>query len=134
MRKADEAAAKDASRFAADYLGKLPDVQRTALEDLRISIRQAAPDAEEAVSYGMPAFKLYGRPLVAYAAFKNHLSLFPMGTAAIDAFREELRDFEVSSGTIRFTPERPLPKDLLQKIVRYRVDAVRSKVKQPKKS
>ena len=104
-----------------DYLAQLPPDQRAALEHLRTRIRAAAPDATEAISYGMPAFKQDGRGLVGYAAFKNHCSLFPMSSAVIAEHAEALEAFATSKGTIRFTPDRPLPDALIARIVRARL-------------
>lgn len=103
------------------YLSGLPEESRAALESLRATIRAAAPDATEAISYGMPAFKHNGRPLVAYGAFKNHCSLFPMSTKAMDLFAEELEPFRKAKGTIHFQTDRPLPAGLVTKLVEARI-------------
>ena len=79
------------------------------MEKLRKTIKAAAPDATEAISYQMPAFKDQGRSLVAYAAFKDHCSLFPMSTKVIAAYKDELEPFLAGKGTIRFRPDKPLP-------------------------
>ena len=104
-----------------DHLAALPPDQRAALEHLRATIRAAAPDATEAISYGMPAFKQDGRGLVSYAAFKAHCSLFPMSSTVIASLATELEGFVTSKGTIRFTPEAPLPDALVTRIVRARL-------------
>ncbi len=104
-----------------DYLTALPPDQRAALEHVRATIRAAAPDATEAISYGMPAFKQNGRGLVGYAAFKAHCSLFPMSSAVIAGLAGELEGFATSKGTIRFTPGAPLPDALITRIVRARL-------------
>jgi uncharacterized protein YdhG (YjbR/CyaY superfamily) len=103
------------------YLAALPEEKRAALQALRTTIAAAAPDAVEAISYGMPAFRYRGRPLVSYHAAKGHCSFFPMGSALIDAHRTELAGFDLAKGTIRFTPERPIPTDLLTTLVRARL-------------
>ena len=105
-----------------DYLAALPDDQRAALEKLRKTIKAAMPEATETISYQMPTFKLRGRFLVSYAAFKNHCSLFPATDEMFEAFGEELKPFFSGKGTIRFTTERPLPSELVEKIVRARVE------------
>jgi uncharacterized protein YdhG (YjbR/CyaY superfamily) len=102
-------------------LAALPDDQRMALQALRETIAAAAPDAVEALSYGAPAFRYKGRPLVAYSAAKAHCSFFPMGPSQIDAHREELAGFDTAKGTIRFTPSAPIPPDLVARIVRGRM-------------
>jgi len=103
------------------YLAALPDPERAALEHLRAVIREAAPDATEAISYQMPAFKDRGRGLVAYAAFKDHCSLFPMSTKVFDELGEEIERYRSSKGTIRFTVAEPLPDDLVTRVVHARL-------------
>jgi len=102
-------------------LGALPADQRAALQTLRQTIAAAAPEAEEAISYGMPAFRYHGRSLVSYAPFKAHCSFFPMSAALIEAHRDELAGFATAKGTLRFTPEHPLPNDLVERMVRERM-------------
>jgi len=102
------------------YLAAVPEPARSALIDLRRVIREAAPEAEEVISYGMPVFKHHGH-LVGIAAFKNHCSFFPMSGSQIEAHRNELKTFYTSKGTIRFTPDHPLPADLVRRIVLARV-------------
>jgi uncharacterized protein YdhG (YjbR/CyaY superfamily) len=102
-------------------LAALPADQRMALQTLREAIAAAAPEAEEAISYGMPAFRYRGRALVAYAAFKAHCSLFPMSAALIEAHHDELSAFATAKGTLHFTPENPLSRDLVELIVRERM-------------
>ena len=102
-------------------LAALPADQRMALQTLRETIAAVAPEAEEAISYGMPAFRYRGRALVAYAAFKAHCSLFPMSAALIEAHHDELSAFATAKGTLHFTPENPLPRDLVELIVRERM-------------
>jgi uncharacterized protein YdhG (YjbR/CyaY superfamily) len=102
-------------------LAALPADQRAALQALRQTIAAAAPEAEETISYGMPAFRYHGRALVSYSAFKAHCSLFPMSAALIEAHRDEFAGFATAKGTVRFTPEHPLPNDLVELIVRERM-------------
>lgn len=108
-------------RTIDDYLARVPDGQRQALESLRRTIRELVPEAEEAFSYAMPAFRVKGRPLIAFAAAKTHCALYPMSGRAVAAFANELASFSTSKGTIRFTPERPLPQRLLRRIVQWRL-------------
>ena len=112
----------DAPTSVEGYLAGLPAKQRAALERLRKTIRAAAPEAGEAISYGMPAFKDQGRSLVAYAAFKDHCSLFPMSTAVIEANRNALKPYISGKGTLRFTAEEPIPANLVKKIVKARLE------------
>ena len=102
-----------------EYIGTFPKNVQNILETLRQSIRDSAPEAEEVISYQMPAFKLNGI-LVWFAAFKNHIGFFPK-TSAIEAFKDELSNYEVSKGTVRFPLDKPIPLDLVKKIIKYRV-------------
>ena len=105
-----------------EYLSQVPDEARAALEDLRARIRAIVPDATETISYQMPTFKLRGRFLVSYAAFKNHCSLFPASEAMLEVYGEELKPYFSGKGTIRFTTEKPLPAALVKKIVKMRIE------------
>ncbi len=104
-----------------EYLKALPKDQRTALERLRTAIQSAAPETSEGYSYGMPAFRFNGRPLVAFAAFKDHCSFFPMSPSVIERHAKELKGFETAKGTIRFLPGKPLPATLIKKLVKARM-------------
>ncbi len=104
-----------------EYLAGVAEPARTTLNKVRAVIRSVVPkEATEAISYGIPTFRYKGS-LVAFAAFKNHCSLFPMSKAVIEAFKDELQGFPTSKGTIHFPLGRPLPAALLKKIVRARV-------------
>jgi len=102
-------------------LAALPPDQQATLQALRRTIAATAPEAEEAISYGAPAFRYHGRVLVGYAPYKAHCSFFPMDPALIEAHRDELADHATSKGAIRFTPDHPLPDDLVARIVRERM-------------
>ncbi len=114
------------------YLAALGDDQRAALEKLRKTIKAAAPRAVETISYQMPAFKLEGRFLVSYAAFKDHCSLFP-GAAVPDELGDEVKPFVAGKGTLRFTPEKPIPAALVKKIVRTRVREIEAATSRKKR-
>ena len=103
-----------------EYLASLSADKRAALESLRKTIRAAAPDAEECISYQLPAFRL-GKLLVAYGASASHCAFYPMSAATIMAFKNELESYDISKGTIRFQPEKPLPAALVKKLVRARI-------------
>jgi uncharacterized protein YdhG (YjbR/CyaY superfamily) len=105
-----------------DYLAALPEESRVALEKLRRTIKAAAPEATETISYQMPAFKDHGRSLVAYAAFKDHCSFFPMSTKVIEAHREELKPYHTGKGTIHFHSAEPLPAALVKRLVKARIE------------
>ena len=104
-----------------DYLAALPEEPRAALQKLRETIRAAAPDATETISYQMPAFKDHGRFLVSYAAFKDHCSLFPASHAVMEALGDELKPYVTGKGTIRFEADSPLSATLVRKIVKARL-------------
>ena len=107
-----------------DYLAGLEEDQRTALEKLRKTIRAAAPNAEEGFSYGLPAFRLDGRPLVGFGAAAGHCAFYPMSGSIVAAHRDELKAFQTSKGTIRFQPDKPLPAALVRKLVKARLAEV----------
>lgn len=111
----------DPSTAVDQYLAGVQEEQRNTLQSLREAVRKIAPGLEEGFSYGLPAFRLGGRPVIAYGAAKHHCSLYPMNPEIIERYREELNNFSTSKGTIRFTPDHPLPVDLLEKIVQSRI-------------
>jgi uncharacterized protein YdhG (YjbR/CyaY superfamily) len=104
-----------------EYLVALPRDQRVALQELRETIAAAAPGATETISYQMPAFKLDGRFLVSFAAFKDHCSFFPASTNVIKALGEQLKPYLSGKGTMRFTVDAPIPSALVRKVVRARI-------------
>jgi len=103
------------------YLAAVPPEQRAALERLRRQIQAAAPHATETISYQMPAFRDGDRLLMSYAAFKDHCSLFPMSLKVIDDHNADLEGHLSGRGTIRFTPDRPLPAALVKRMVKARL-------------
>jgi uncharacterized protein YdhG (YjbR/CyaY superfamily) len=103
------------------YLATLPEPERAELERIRQVVRRAVPEAEEATSYGMPAFKYKRRPLLGLRASKNHLGVFPFSPEAIDAARGALAGFDLSKGTVRYTPDRPIPEAALLELLRHRL-------------
>jgi len=102
-------------------LAPLPADQRATLENLRRRIAAVAPEAEETISYSMPAFRYRGRALVSYSAFKAHCSLFPMSSELISKHLDVLADFATAKGTLHFTPEHPLPDEIVELVVRERM-------------
>jgi uncharacterized protein YdhG (YjbR/CyaY superfamily) len=109
------------------YLEGLPREQKAALARVRAVVRELEPEAEEGESYGMPAFLDAGRPLLGFRAAKKHLSLFPFSPAAVEAVKDRLEGFDLSKGTIRFTPDRPVPDDVLADLVRARKEEIAAK-------
>ena len=106
-----------------EYLEGVKADQRVALEKLRKTIRTVAPEAEECISYGLPAFRLNGHPLVAFGAWANHCAFYPMSSAVVKAFQDQLTDFDTSKGTIRFSTDKPLPAAMVKKMVKARIAA-----------
>ena len=104
-----------------EYLAGVNADQRATLEKVRQTIRAAAPEAEECISYGLAAFRLNGRPLVAFGAWANHCAFYPMSSITVEAFQDQLQGFETSKGTIRFTTDKPLPTSLVRKLVKARI-------------
>ena len=104
-----------------EYLAGVSEEKRAALQALRRIIKAAAPKAEECFSYGLPAFRLNGRPLVAFAAWANHCAFYPMSAATLKAHGRELGNFNTSKGTIRFQPGKALPARLVRKLVKARI-------------
>jgi len=102
-----------------EYLSALPKSSKDKIEVLRRTIRQAAPEAEERISYGMPSFQWNGM-LVWYAAFKKHIGFYPK-SSAISAFQHELTRYKTSKGAIQFPIDDPIPEELVKEIVRFRV-------------
>jgi uncharacterized protein YdhG (YjbR/CyaY superfamily) len=107
-----------------DYLATLPGAERAAYEHVGRIVRATVPDAEEGISYGMPAFTYAGRPLLGIRAATTHLSLFPFSSSAVAAVRGRLEGFSVAKGTIRFTPDKPVPDDVLVDLVRARLGEI----------
>lgn len=102
-------------------LAALPDVTRRALEQLRRTIRAAAPEAVEGIAYGVPAFRYRGRPLVSFGAGKAHCAFYVQSPAVMEAHAEALAGLNISKGTVRFQPDSPLPPDLVTRLVRARM-------------
>ncbi len=104
-----------------EFLATVPPDKRAALEDLREVIRGAAPDATELINYGVPMFRLNGKNLVSYAAAKDHCSFYVQSPAVMEAHAAELAGFKTSKGTVNFTPDKPIPAELVTKLVKARI-------------
>jgi uncharacterized protein YdhG (YjbR/CyaY superfamily) len=104
-----------------EYLAALSEDERAALERLRQIIRATAPKAEECINYQLPAFRLDGKMLVAFGATANHCAFYPMSSSTVAAYKDDLKDYDTSKGTIRFQPDHPLPTALVRKLVKARI-------------
>jgi len=112
------------ARFATveAYVASLTVAQRDGIQQLRATVRIAAPDATESIAYDMPAFRSHGgRFLVSFAAFKRHYSLFPASDAVVRSLGAEIEPYLYGKGTIRFPADRPLPLSTIRKVVEVRV-------------
>ena len=113
-----------------EYISSFPELS-DKLEQMRAIIKQAAPNAKEVISYNMPAIRQHGI-LVYYAANKNHIGLYPTASG-ISVFQEELSDYKTSKGAIQFPHNKPLPVNLIKRIVKYRAQEDREKAEAKKK-
>lgn len=114
-----------------DYIAGFPEDLRVKLEQLRAAIRKAAPEAEEAIAYAMPTFRLHGN-LVHFAAFKNHIGFYPTPTG-VKAFEKELAPYKSSKGTMQLPLDGPLPLSLITRMVQHRVKENKAKAAAKKK-
>jgi uncharacterized protein YdhG (YjbR/CyaY superfamily) len=126
-RKTSKAGKAGTPATIDDYLARVSAEQRASLARLRAMIRKAVPNAEECISYGVPAFRIGSRVLVGFGASAKHCSFFPMSGRTIGDHAELLAGYETSKGAIRFTPEEPLPDPLLRKLIKARRAELASK-------
>jgi uncharacterized protein YdhG (YjbR/CyaY superfamily) len=104
-----------------EYLATLPEDRRGPMQQLRETIRAAAPDATEVITYKMPGFKSHGQFLVSYDAYKRHYSLFPASDAVVRGLGDAIAPYLAGRGTIRFPADKPIPTELITEIVKIRV-------------
>ena len=112
---------KSKPRTIDEYLEKVKADQRATLEKLRKTIVAAAPGVEECISYGIPAFRLNGRSLVFFGAWTNHCSFYPGSSKTLKKLQGDLKGFQITKGTIRFSHDNPLPLTLVKKLVKARI-------------
>jgi uncharacterized protein YdhG (YjbR/CyaY superfamily) len=116
-------------RTVDEYVARFPKDVKDILEELRHVVNESAPQAEETMSYGMPTFDLNGAHLVFFAAWKNHVGLYPVNSSVVEAFKNELAPFKLAKGTVQFPFDKPIPFDLVKKIVEFRVKESESEKK-----
>ena len=119
-----------------EYIAAQPEAARGKLEQVRSAIRKAVPGAEELISYKIPAYTLNGEPVLYFAGWKRHYSLYPAGDAVVAAFKDDLAAYDVDKGTIRFPLSEPVPVKLIERIAKFRAREAtrREKAKAQKKS
>jgi uncharacterized protein YdhG (YjbR/CyaY superfamily) len=115
-----------------EYILDFPNEVQAILIEIRSTIRQAAPDAEESISYGMPAYKTYGKPLVYFAGFKNHIGFYATPSGH-EEFAKELSKYKQGKGSVQFPIDQPMPLELIAQIVEFRVIENQEKAKAKKK-
>jgi uncharacterized protein YdhG (YjbR/CyaY superfamily) len=103
-----------------EYIAGFPPTIQAILQQVRATIKNTAPEATEAISYGMPAFNLYNSYLVYFAAFKSHIGFYPT-PVGMEAFKEDLKPYKTGKGSVQFPLDQPMPLDLITKIVEYRI-------------
>ena len=115
-----------------EYIADFPEEIQSLLNQVRSTIKQAAPDAEESIGYGMPAYKTHGRPLVYFAGFKNHIGFYATPTGHAE-FAAELSKYKQGKGSVQFPIHQPMPLELIAQIVEFRVIENQEKAKTKKK-
>jgi uncharacterized protein YdhG (YjbR/CyaY superfamily) len=116
--------AKTDYKSVDQYIASQPEAVQRVLTRVRRTIRRAVPRAEEAISYQIPTYKLHGRPVLYFAGWREHYSLYPSGDRLVAAFRSELARYEISKGTIRFPLSEPVPVRLIEGIAKFRAKEV----------
>ena len=102
-----------------EYIATQPKATQTTLKRIRATIRKAVPEAEEAISYQIPAFKLHGRIMMYFAAWREHYSIYPSSDRLVAAFKKELAPYDLDKGTIRFPIDEPIPMTLIEGIAKF---------------
>ena len=127
--------AKSDFKSVDEYIASQPEAVQGVLKRVRNTIRKAVPGAEEVISYKIPTYKLHGDPVLYFAGWRQHYSLYPAGGRVVTAFKEELAPYEVNKGTIRFPLSLPVPVKLIGRIAKFRAKEVaeRQKAAAPKK-
>jgi uncharacterized protein YdhG (YjbR/CyaY superfamily) len=118
-------------RSVEEYIAVQPEAMRPKLEQLRAAIKKAVPEAVEGIGYRMPGYKLHGKPMLYFAAFKKHYSLFAASGTFFAALEDELRGYELRKGTVHFPLNQPVPVELIERIAKLRADGIAATVKKP---
>ncbi len=116
--------AKAGFKSVDEYIAWQPEPVQSLLQRVRRAIRKAVPEADEVISYKIPTYKLHGRPVLYFAGWKQHYSLYPATERLVAAFKDELAPYEVKKGTIRFPLFEPVPVKLIGRIARFRAKEV----------
>jgi uncharacterized protein YdhG (YjbR/CyaY superfamily) len=124
--KRELATSKDQFASMDEYIKTFPKEVQEILERMRQTIHDAAPEAEEAISYQMPTFKLNGKSLAYFAAFKSHIGFYPI-PSGIEAFKNELSLYKTGKGSVQFPIDKPIPYDLVKRIVMFRMEEISRK-------
>jgi len=114
-----------------EYIAVQPEAMRAKLEQLRAAIRKAVPDAVEGIGYRMPGYKLHGKPMLYFAGFKEHYSLFAASGTFFEALEDELRGYELRKGTVHFPLSKPVPVRLISRIAKLCAAGIAATVKKP---
>jgi uncharacterized protein YdhG (YjbR/CyaY superfamily) len=115
------------AREIDEYLAELDEPKRQTLQALRESIQRIIPEAEQGISYGAPAFRMQGKVIAGFAAFKNHLAYLPHSGSVFPELGDELANYVTTSGSLHFPIDRPLPDALVQKLIEVRLRQVRQR-------
>jgi uncharacterized protein YdhG (YjbR/CyaY superfamily) len=119
-----------APKSVDDYIALQPEVMRPKLEQVRAAIRKAVPDAAEGIGYGMPGYKLHGKPMLYFAGFKEHYSLFAASGTFFAELADELRGYELRKGTVHFPVTKSVPVKLISRIAKLRAAGIAAKLKE----
>ena len=114
-----------------EYLAAQPEPVRQKLEQVRAAIRKAVPEAVESIGYRMPGYKLHGKPMLYFAGFRNHYSLFAASGTFFAALKDELRGYELRKGTVQFPLDEPVPVKLISRIAKLRAEGIAASLKKP---
>ena len=129
--------AKTDFKSVDEYIASQPEAVQGVLKRVRSTIRKAVPGAEEVISYKIPTYKLHGRPVLYFAGWRQHYSLYPSNDHVVAAFKDDLAPYEVNKGTIRFPLSEPVPVKLIERIAKFlakdAAERARAKLAAPKK-